>query len=300
MIDENPYAVQEAGAAHDVVVTDQVVELLPEPVMQGIGRGLGWIGAGFSDFKNGPWLFIPFLLLLFFASVVVSFGTSLASLFDPAFGMIVNVGGSLATNLLMILATAGFLTAVRRGRARGAIRFEDFFAGFSHPRLGSLVGILGVYALLGLVMMLVLLGAFLAVFGADDLTRTIAVFTDPTTIALGLGPSWMTDPEALDPTIFMVVGVVGGTVGVVVAMLFFFATHLVTFTELGVFEALKWSFVGCLKNVLPLTLWSVAAVLLVFAGAMLCGLGLFVAIPVLWASTYQAFLDIYTTEGAEG
>src|SRR5690606_14476215 len=116
-----------------------------------------------------------------------------------------NVGGSLATNLLVILATAGFLTAVRRGRARGAIRFEDFFAGFSHPRLGSLVGILGVYALLGLVMMLVLLGAFLAVFGADDLTRMIAVFTDPTTIALGLGPSWMTDPEALDPTSFMVV-----------------------------------------------------------------------------------------------
>ena len=46
-------------------------------------------------------------------------------------------------------------------------------------------------------------------------------------------------------------------------------------------------------NFLPFLLWGLLIMVLLILGAIPLGLGLLVAVPMLWASTYAAFRDIY-------
>ncbi len=56
---------------------------------------------------------------------------------------------------------------------------------------------------------------------------------------------------------------------------------------------MKMSFSGCLKNILPFLLYGVVALVMFFIGAIPVGLGLLVVMPVITASMYTAYRDIY-------
>lgn len=80
-----------------------------------------------------------------------------------------------------------------------------------------------------------------------------------------------------------------------VVMAMWFAPPLAVFNELGVFDALKASFVGCLKNTVPFLIYGLILLgFAVLASIPLC-LGWLVLGPVIGASIYTSYRDIYFT-----
>ena len=79
-----------------------------------------------------------------------------------------------------------------------------------------------------------------------------------------------------------------------VIMAIWFAAPLVVFHEHGAWEAMKGSFAGCLKNILPFLWYSVVLMLLARASPRCRSmLGWLALGPVLAASLYTAYRDIY-------
>src|SRR5262249_39664681 len=80
-------------------------------------------------------------------------------------------------------------------------------------------------------------------------------------------------------------------------MALWFAPALAVFHQQGPAEAMKASFFACLKNVVPFLLYSVILLLLAFVASIPFGLGWLVLGPVIAASLYTSYRDIFFAEG---
>ena len=76
-------------------------------------------------------------------------------------------------------------------------------------------------------------------------------------------------------------------------MAMWFAPALVVFHELGAVDAMKASFAGCLKNVVPFVLYGLVGLVLGIVASIPFGLGWLVLGPVAIASVYVGYRDIY-------
>jgi len=76
-------------------------------------------------------------------------------------------------------------------------------------------------------------------------------------------------------------------------MALWFAPALAVFHQQGPAEAMKASFVGCLKNILPFFVYSVVGMLLAIVASIPFGLGWLVLGPVMAASLYTSYRDIF-------
>jgi len=86
-----------------------------------------------------------------------------------------------------------------------------------------------------------------------------------------------------------------------VAMMFWFApVILVLNDEVGVLESMKLSFRGCLKNLLPFLLYGLLGFVLSIVASIPLMLGWLVLTPVVIASIYAAYKDIYLGAGDAG
>ena len=74
-----------------------------------------------------------------------------------------------------------------------------------------------------------------------------------------------------------------------------FAPALIVFHDMGVRAAMKASFIGCLKNVLPFLLYGVLGLIAGVIASIPFGLGWLVLAPVFVASIYTGYRDIYFT-----
>src|SRR6185436_6154227 len=75
-------------------------------------------------------------------------------------------------------------------------------------------------------------------------------------------------------------------------MAIWFAPPLVVFQGLGAIEAMKASFTGCLRNVMPFLLYGVVLLIFGVLASIPMGLGWLVLLPVTAASIYTAYRDI--------
>jgi uncharacterized membrane protein len=76
-------------------------------------------------------------------------------------------------------------------------------------------------------------------------------------------------------------------------MAVWFAPALITLNDLALGTALAASFRGCLRNVVPFLVYGVVTFIFLVLAVIPLGLGLLVMIPVLFASVYTAYRDIY-------
>jgi uncharacterized membrane protein len=76
-------------------------------------------------------------------------------------------------------------------------------------------------------------------------------------------------------------------------MALWFAPALVVLREMPPLEAIKASFLGCLKNILPFLVYSIVVMVLGIVAAIPLGLGWLVLGPTLIASVYVSYRDIY-------
>jgi uncharacterized membrane protein len=77
-------------------------------------------------------------------------------------------------------------------------------------------------------------------------------------------------------------------------MSIWFAPALAALHELTAFEAMKLSFRGCLRNVLPFLSYGLAAIVLAIVASIPLGLGWLLLIPVACCSVYAGYRDIFT------
>ncbi|MGE0081529.1 MAG: BPSS1780 family membrane protein [Thiohalomonadaceae bacterium] len=222
------------------------------------GNGWQWIADGWGHFRSNPFAWLGAVLLWMVLLIAVS---------------IIPIAGPIAMSLLAPVFIAGFFLGADHQREGEDFRIAHLFAGFSrHP--GKLV-LVGVFELAGMVV----IGAVAAV----TMSGSVA--------ALPLGP------EAMDPvgmlSVMAVPMLLTMTLMMLMMMAYWYAPALVALDGLAPLAAMKLSFVGCLKNVLPLFIYSVAVSVLLFVAMLPLGLGMLVMAPLLMATMYTSYRDIF-------
>lgn len=230
------------------------------------GRGWSWIAEGFELFRRevGPWIaLIVVAALVFIALALVPFL------------------GSLAAMVLAPVFAAGFVIACREEEEGRGVQVSHLFAGFRGNHFGRLVAIgfvsLGITVAVALVVGLATGAGMWTLFGNGE--------ADPITVA-GAG---MTIVLALLVMLALLLPVF---------MALWFAPALVVFHERSAGEAMKASFIACLRNLVPFLLYGVIAFLLAMLASIPFGLGWLVLGPVLAGSLYTGYRDIFFEQGS--
>lgn len=230
------------------------------------GRGVSWISEGWALFKRAPVMWIVALLILLALQMLLG---------------LLPLIGTIASVLIGPLFMAGVLAFAHGLASNEEADLGRLFLGF-REKTGPLVTVALLYFVL-IVAVFVLAGVALFV-----LLGSASVFN-------------VADPEA------MVSSLMAGTSGLLVlaivlaalaamflvAAAYWFAPGLVLYADLGAVAAMKASFAACLRNWLPFLLYSIAGLFVLLGGMLALVIGLLVAVPVLMASYYACFRDLF-------
>lgn len=183
-----------------------------------------------------------------------------------------------AGNLLNPVFFGGFMLAAA-GTDRGEeIQFNKMFAGFTGEYFGKLVLVGLILLLLAIAMMLPLV-----VIGAGFQDQLSAIF--------------IREEITIDVLLILLLVL---AISVPIMMAMWFAPALVVFNGNTPIDALKLSFRGCLKNVLPFLVYGLVGILFGIVASIPFFLGWLVLFPVYFLSMYISYKDIFTEQaGAE-
>ena len=81
-----------------------------------------------------------------------------------------------------------------------------------------------------------------------------------------------------------------------ILMAYWYAPILVGLNNLTATQAMKLSFLACLKNMLPFLLYGLIFMLLLVVAIIPFGLGLLIAVPVMMTSLYASYVDVFQIE----
>lgn len=255
----NPYAAPKAAVADQTVARGNFV-----PGGRGVagGRGLAWITEGWNLFKRSPGLWIGMIVVLAIIFIVLAFIPFL---------------GSIATMVLGPVFTGGVMLGCRALDDGGKLEFGHLFAGF-REKFGTLAAIGGLY----LAGMLVVMVIVMVVTGAG----MFALF--------GMGGGEQPDPATMFATMGLAILIMFALM-LPLIMAIWLAAPLAVLDDQGALEAMKGSFMGCLKNIVPFLVYGLVMLVLTFVATLPLMLGWLVLGPVLAASIYTAYRDIYFT-----
>jgi uncharacterized membrane protein len=224
------------------------------------GHGWTWIAEGWELFKRQPgiWVAIAVIAIVIFA----------AFHFMQAFGAILGI-------LLTPVVTAGVVIGAKALDEGRKLEIAHLFAGFTN-RFGALIAVGAIYLALWFAIILVSVAVTgVSVWVMLSASPDLASATMSALISILL--AWLIALGLMVP-VFMAV---------------WFAPPLVVFNELGAFDALKASFLGCLKNIVPFLIYG----LILFGFAILASIPFFLGwlalAPVIGASLYTSYRDIY-------
>jgi hypothetical protein len=251
----NPYAAPKAAVADETLVLD--ADYVPGGQSRPAGHGWTWIAGGWDLFKRQPGLWIGMMLL----TIVIFMGAS----FIPLLGMF--------TGIFWPVFMGGIAIGCRVLHEGGELELGHLFAGFQQ-KFGTLVGVGALAFLASFVVVLVVFG----IMGFGMLSAMNS--TDPAVLK-GMGLTMVLAMLIITALLLPVM------------MAMWFAPALVVFHDMGAWESMKESFFGCLKNILPFLLYGVVALILGVLAVIPLGLGWLVLWPVIVASLYTSYRDIY-------
>lgn len=223
------------------------------------GRGTSWIGEAWGLFRRSPGLWIGITVVAMVIFLVAGF---------------IPLLGPIATTIFGPVFAGGIMLGCRALEEGGELEFSHLFAGF-RDKFGTLVAIGALY-LAGTVAVMVIVGI---IFGAGIFAM------------VGMGGE-QADPAALVAT--MGIGIlVMLALMLPLVMAIWFAAPLAVLSDQNAFDAIKGSFTGCLKNVVSFLVYGVVMLVLSIVASIPLFLGWLVLGPVLAASVYTAYRDIY-------
>ena len=258
MIEPNPYRPRAPVSAP---VTPAAVSDGPvSPRAVDAGRGWDWIVEGFDLFKKAPVNWILNIVIFVVCAVVIG---------------VIPMIGTLANMLLTQIFMGGLMLGCRALDEGGKLEIEHLFAGFSN-RAGDLV-VLGVLTLVGWIVAFV--PAFLIVGGGTFMSMIMSG-----------GPGFHLGAMGLTFLLGMLVAM---ALALPLYMALWFAPALIVLNGLKPVDAMKASFSGCLKNIVPFLVYGVVMLVLCFVAAIPFGLGFLVLGPVAIGSMYKGYRDIF-------
>lgn len=249
----NPYSAPAAPVADPVTAAQG--NFVPGGRRVGAGRGWSWIAEGWALFRAQPWTWVLIWIALVVLLVVLN---------------MIPILGPVANSILWPVFSAGLVLGCQSLAQGGRLEFGHLFAGF-RERLGTLAGIGAVTLGISMAIMLVV---GVGIFGLQGLPG----------------------PRAGQPQAAMAGALAGLIVLALMVPLFmamWFAPALVVLHERGVLDAMKESFQGCLRNVVPFLVYGLVGLVLAALASIPLFLGWLVLGPVLVASIYAGYRDIY-------
>ena len=261
MSEMNPYQ----QPTSDVAVKQAGGELvIGEAKKISVGDAMGWFGQGKAMLAGNWGLVIGSLVVIMLLNMAVQF---------------IPFIGALAGMFLMTLLYAGLVKMFYRLDTEGSAEFADLFAGFSE-KTGPLV-----------ILALIQLAVYVVVIIAAVAVMFMIIGLDTSSIS-AMEAGRMPDS-----------GASGAAIGVAVVLmfvlfmglgfLFYFSIPLVFLGNMGPGDALGISFKACLKNLLPLILYGIVAMVLVIVASIPLMLGLLFAMPLLAGAYYASFKQVF-------
>lgn len=248
-----------------VGVAGESPDLLPggECRRRPAAAGWRWIADGFALFMKQPLLWVGVIVVLMIIQMVLSL-VPLSSLLAPVF-------------------TGGLVLAARHCDVSANMQLGDLFAGFGQS-FGRLF-MIGLLWLLGMILIGIVAATVLMLsVGVGNLELLAAsedLAGDPALLA------------ALGGGLFITLLVVAVLLAPLL-MAYWFAPALVIFNPgRGAYDAMLQSLRGCLCNWLPLLVYGLILLPLFALAALTMGLGFLVLLPVVAASNYLAYKDVF-------
>lgn len=223
-------------------------------------RGWDWLVAGWALFCKQPRTWLAWVAVL----VVVILALLMA---HPYFGRLLLIG-------LGPLLMAGIARGCRELDEGRAMKFGHLFAGFG-AAAGQLAAIGAICAVATVVIVLLVVSAS----GLD-----LAAFRGGQDVAAM--------PPAQLMAVLLAVLIILGLLAPV-AMAAWFAPLLVVFHDAKAAGAMRESFMASLRNIMPMLVYGVVMLVLIVAATLPALLGWVVLLPVLAASVYASYKDIF-------
>jgi uncharacterized membrane protein len=252
----NPYAAPKAAVADETVSSN--ADFVPGGQSRPAANGWTWIAEGWELFKRQPGMWIAMILVLLLIFVAAAF---------------IPIVGGLAVTLFGPVFAAGVMLGCKALDSGEDLALSHLFDGF-RSRTGTLIGV-----------------------GALYLAATIAVAL---VVSLVMGVGMMTMMGGGDQQAVAAMGMTFVlAILIMLALLLpammavWLAAPLVVFHDHGAIDAMKGSFAGCLKNIMPFLLYGVVLAVLSIIASLPLGLGWLVLGPVFAASIYASYRDIY-------
>jgi membrane-anchored glycerophosphoryl diester phosphodiesterase (GDPDase) len=221
-------------------------------------RGWAWIAGGWDLFKKqaGMWIALMLVALVIFVvlALIPFIGSMALSVLSPVFGAGVVIG----------------CRAIEEGRA---LEIGHLFAGFKE-KLAPLATVGAIY-----------LGATIVIVLVVMLVSGVSVFS----IAAGGDPA--AAPAAILAVLLAVLVILALMLPLFMAV--WFAPALVVFQGKSAVDAMKESFSGCMRNIMPFLIYGVVMLVFSVLASVPLLLGWLVLGPVLAASLYTSYKDIY-------
>jgi hypothetical protein len=259
----NPYAppkasiLEAAPAGHEAFVAEGQ-KVAP-------GRGVTWFGEAWRLFMGAPGIWIAVFVIFMLMTLVLA---------------IIPLG-SLVSSLLYPVFTAGLMLGCRELDSGGKLELAHLFAGFK-KNAGNLI-LVGLLYLVGVVVIGIIVG----------IAAALAI---PLLVPGGALRGDFSSMMVMVP-LFLLGFLVMLALMLPLIMAIWFAPALVIFHDLQPMAAMKASFAGCLKNIVPFLIYGLVGLGLAILAAIPFGLGFLVYGPVVWASMYTGYRDIYMRHG---
>jgi uncharacterized membrane protein len=258
-VSTDPYAAPKTHVA-DVPEIRPDGKFDPSGFSRPAGHGWDWIKSARQLTKQQAWTWMGIFVLF--------------ALLGGGLGAI-PVIGTLAVYFVMPLLFGGIMIACNTAYKGQPVSVGHLFAGFS-SHAGKLIGI-GLATLLVYVVVFLIIGV---IFGSE-----IAV------VLSGIEQPYRSDPAFI--LRLTIAGLVVLALTMPLFMAIWFSYALVVINEFSAVQALRTSFIACLKNIVPFLIYGVMTFLLSIAATIPLALGWLILGPVLFASLYTGYRDIF-------
>lgn len=232
-----------------------------------VGRGAAWWGEGWRLFTPavGTWILI----------VLIGFGIQLVLAIIPFLG-------SIASQLLFPILAGGLMLGCRAIDRGEPLTINHLFAGFG-PKAGSLLIVALIFLAAAIAIICLVVVLLLVFFGASLLTHFWSASNS------------MSSAEAIGEIVLVVL------VAALLFLLFYlplvmaiwFAPALIVLGNAEPWPAMKLSFMGSIKNIIPFLIYGLIWIVLAIVATIPFLLGWLVLGPVTVASIYASYCDIF-------
>lgn len=229
------------------------------------GQGWNWIAQAWGLFTKNPGIWIANICIFFILSLAIH---------------LVPVVGTIAGNVLSPVIVGGLMLGCRALDRGEPFEVAHLFAGFK-TNTAQLV-MVGVFTVIGGLVIGAIVVAVIFIAGGGTLIAGLLG---------GKGLAILAGGAFFMLALFAIL--LASLLVIPLLMALWFAPPLVVFRNMPALDAMKSSFTACLQNFVPFLIYGLVGLVLAVIASIPIGLGWLVLGPVLLASVYTGYRDIY-------